>query len=127
MTDPERQDEIGELHLAPATAASWQHLEALFGSRGACGGCWCIWWRLPRKSFEEGKGLQNKARLRELLDADTTSGVLAYANDSPVGWAAVGPVQAFPRLQHSSSLAPIPSQAWAVPCLLSHDEFAAVG
>jgi hypothetical protein len=24
----------------------WPQLEALFGKNGACGGCWCWWWRL---------------------------------------------------------------------------------
>jgi hypothetical protein len=29
--------------LAPGL---WADLEALFGGNGACGGCWCMYWRL---------------------------------------------------------------------------------
>ena len=32
----------------PATPQRWPDLERLFGPRGACAGCWCMWWRLPR-------------------------------------------------------------------------------
>jgi hypothetical protein len=38
-----------ELDLAfhPLTPERWHDLEQLFGTRGACGGCWCMWWRVP--------------------------------------------------------------------------------
>ena len=26
--------------------------EILFGRRGACSGCWCMWWRSKRKVYE---------------------------------------------------------------------------
>ena len=38
------------LEFQPLTAARWPDLETLFGVRGACGGCWCMWWRVPRRS-----------------------------------------------------------------------------
>lgn len=28
----------------PLTPGRRDDLETLFGSRGACGGCWCMWW-----------------------------------------------------------------------------------
>lgn len=32
----------------PLTAEAWSDFEELFGRRGACGGCWCMWWRFAR-------------------------------------------------------------------------------
>ena len=34
------------------TIDSWNDFERLFGERGACGGCWCMYWRLRNKDFE---------------------------------------------------------------------------
>jgi hypothetical protein len=48
----------------PATPSRWPDVEKLFGERGACGGCWCMAWRLRRTAFEAGKGALNRERLR---------------------------------------------------------------
>ena len=42
-----RQD-ISDLEVYPLTPERWADLEELFGENGACGGCWCMWWRLKR-------------------------------------------------------------------------------
>jgi hypothetical protein len=36
----------------PLTPEAWSDFEELFGRRGACGGCWCMWWRLKKKDFK---------------------------------------------------------------------------
>jgi len=28
------------------TPRLWPALAELFGANGACGGCWCMWWRI---------------------------------------------------------------------------------
>ena len=33
--------------IHPATPDTWRDLETLFGEKGACGGCWCMAWRVP--------------------------------------------------------------------------------
>ena len=30
----------------------WDDFEELFGEKGACGGCWCMSWRLKKSVFE---------------------------------------------------------------------------
>ncbi len=57
------------LIFRPCTAARWSDLEELFGERGACGGCWCMFWRLPRKKFDAGKGAGNKRALKKIVIA----------------------------------------------------------
>jgi hypothetical protein len=40
------------LKFFPVIPKRWSEFEALFGERGACGGCWCMLWRLKRSEFE---------------------------------------------------------------------------
>jgi hypothetical protein len=37
-----------DVECHPVTPERWPDLETLFGPRGATGGCWCMYWRLPR-------------------------------------------------------------------------------
>ncbi|MCI0409351.1 MAG: N-acetyltransferase, partial [Acidobacteria bacterium] len=55
------------LRFLPATKERWADLEALFGERGACGGCWCMAWRLPRAQYQAGKGEKNRRALMKLV------------------------------------------------------------
>jgi len=37
------------LRFAPLTFARWADFERVFGARWVCGGCWCMWWRVPER------------------------------------------------------------------------------
>jgi len=105
------------LEFRPLAADRWQDFEALFGPRGACGGCWCMYWRLSRSEFEANKGEGNRKMMRELLDADEAPGILAYADGQPIGWCALAPRQAYPTLGRSRVLKPVDNQAvWSITC-----------
>lgn len=52
--------------------------------------CWCLSYRIPNKENRELRGAARGDRVRELLKAGPP-GVLAYADDEVVGWAAVHP------------------------------------
>ena len=52
----------------PLTADRWADFARLFGARGACGGCWCMLWRLSRAEFERGKGAGNEQSMRRIVD-----------------------------------------------------------
>ena len=75
----------------------WPHLEALFGAKGACGGCWCQWWRLPRggKLWDETKGARAKRMMKKLFASNEITGLLAYDRKRPVGWCSFGPRSVF--------------------------------
>lgn len=104
--------------IVPASAERWDDLERLFGARGACGGCWCMWYRLPRAEYERQKGAGNRDALRRLLDGKGPAGVIAYAGGDPVGWCAVAPRSAFPRLERARTLRPIDDQpVWSIVCV----------
>ncbi len=57
-----------DIHLEchPLTIARWLDFELLFGKNGACGGCWCMLWRLPRKQFECQKGETNRKAMKAI-------------------------------------------------------------
>jgi GNAT superfamily N-acetyltransferase len=101
----------------PVTPDRWPDLEALFGPRGACGGCWCMWWRLPRGQFEAGKGETNREALRRLVMAGEPPGLLGYLDGQPAGWCAIAPRADYPGLSRSRVLKPVDDlPVWSVTC-----------
>jgi len=105
------------LTVSPLTPDTWQDLLQLFGEKGACGGCWCMWWRLPNARFERQKGDTNRQALRCLVDAGTVPGLLAYAGTRPVGWCSLAPRTEFSRLDRSRILKPVDATpVWSVVC-----------
>jgi GNAT superfamily N-acetyltransferase len=106
-----------KLSVLPATPERWGDLETLFGKRGACGGCWCIYWRMVRKEFEQGLGETNRLKLKELVDTGPMPGLLGYLEGRPVGWVSLGPRESFPTLNRSRILKPVDDQlVWSVVC-----------
>jgi hypothetical protein len=54
----------------PLSADRWQDLDMLFGPRGATGGCWCMYWRLPRAQFTAHKGAGTKKAFQHLVEQE---------------------------------------------------------
>ena len=101
----------------PLTPGRWRDLERLFGLRGACAGCWCMWWRLSRPEWNRGKGEANRKAFRKLVRSGAEPGVLAYADGEPAGWCAVAPREQYPLLGRSRILKPVDDQpVWSVTC-----------
>jgi hypothetical protein len=46
--------------IYPVTIKRWDDLASLFGPRGACAGCWCMWWRVRRSEVDRQKGEGNR-------------------------------------------------------------------
>lgn len=106
-----------KLRFAPATAERWNDVQKLFGPNGPCAGCWCMWWRLPRRDWIAGKGDGNKGALRKLMSTGAAPGIIAYAKGEPVGWVALAPRENYPRLAASRTLKPIDARAaWSITC-----------
>jgi len=106
------------ISIRPLTPERWPDLEKLFGERGACGGCWCMTWRLPRAEWEAGKPAGNKQAFCSLVEDDAQPGVLAYQGNEPIGWCAVAPRDVYIRLRNSRVLAPVDERpVWSISCL----------
>lgn len=101
----------------PLTPEHWPDFEQLFGSHGAYGGCWCMWWRLPRQAFEAQKGEANRQSFKAIVESGEEPGLLAYIAGQPVGWCAVAPRASYPTLDHTQALKAVDDQpVWSVPC-----------
>jgi GNAT superfamily N-acetyltransferase len=108
----------------PLTPERWADFEKLFGPRGACGGCWCMWWRMKRSEFMKQKGEGNRRALKRIVDSGEIPGLLAYFGEEPVGWIAVAPREVFAPLGRSRVLAPIDGEkVWSVVCFFVAKEF----
>src|SRR5262245_37725960 len=112
-----------KLEFHPLTPGRWRDLECLFGERGACGGCWCMYWRLTRANYNLSKGEKNKRALKAIVESDGTPGILAYAGGKPVAWCSVAPRESFPVLERSRILKPVDDRkVWSVVCFFVDKE-----
>ncbi len=112
-----QEKRLGKLTIHPLTPARWADLERLFGPRGACGGCWCMWWRVARTQFVKQRGEGNRRTLKRIVSAEGVPGLLAYAHGEPVGWCAVGPRDDYPVLERSRVLKRVDTApVWSVVC-----------
>ncbi len=108
---------VPHLEFHTLTPDRWRDLESLFGERGACGGCWCMWWKLKRSEFVKSKGVANKKRFKKLVDSGKVPGVIAYSGDEPVAWCALAPRDQYDTLSRSRILKPVDDAAvWSVVC-----------
>jgi GNAT superfamily N-acetyltransferase len=112
------------VEVRPLRSSDWPRLEALFGERGACGGCWCMAWRLSRKAWEAGRGAGNRRALKSLVDGGAPIGVLALAGGRAVGWCSTGPRAEFVALETKRSLATAwDARTWSVTCFFVDKEW----
>jgi len=112
------------LTIRPLSSATWADFEALFGAKGACGGCWCMLWRVSRREFEAGKGEGNRQAMQNLVEAGAPTGIIGYLDDQPVAWCSVAPRAGFVGLANSRILKPVDEQpVWSITCLFIRKEF----
>jgi GNAT superfamily N-acetyltransferase len=132
---PRRAPAGPKLAIHPLTPDRWPDLVKLFGPSGGCAGCWCTWWRYTKTEFSAGAGGGNRRRQERYVKAGNVAGLLAYSMDpprsppgsargrapgrggEPVGWIAIEPRQAYPRLARSRTLAPVDDRpVWSITC-----------
>ncbi len=109
------------ISLVPANEASWDDPKAVFGTRGDPSRCQCQRYKMqPRESWASVGAEELAFRLRTQTDcghpeSGTTSGLVAYLDGEPVGWCAVEPRTAYPRLLRSSTRVYVESAGPACP------------
>lgn len=119
MPRPQAVPKLAKTVTRRLTPDDWPVLERLFGPNGACGGCWCMSWRIPQggKLWEQNKGEPNRRAFRRLVCAGKVHGCLAFAEDEPIGWCCVGPRADFPRLARVKALqTDWTEHTWSVTC-----------
>jgi GNAT superfamily N-acetyltransferase len=125
-----------EVTIVPANEASWEDLQAVFGTRGDSSRCWCQRYKMqPRESWASVGAEELAFRLREQTDCDhprsrSTSGLVAYVDDEPVGWCAVEPRSHYGRLLRNMRVPwegrsedKADDGVWAVTCFVTRAGF----
>jgi len=120
----------------PANQASWEDLQTVYGTRGIASRCQCQRYKLrPREAFASFAVEERAHRLREQTDcgnrrARTTSGLVAYLDEEPVGWCAVEPRPAYSGLVRNNRVPWVgraedktDDSVWAVTCLFTRAGF----
>lgn len=116
------------IKFLPLTKEIWADFEDLFGVRGACGGCWCMWWRINRKEFEKQKGEMNKQAMKSIVYSGEVPGIILYKDNQPIGWCAVGPRDHYSALERSRILARVDNQyVWSIVCFFIDKKYRDLG
>jgi GNAT superfamily N-acetyltransferase len=92
------------LDVRPVGRNGFADIAALFGPNGASSGCWCMWWRVTGKEWSDRGRDGNRAAFEAVVRSGQPAGLLAYSDGTPVGWCAVAPRTAYPRLLRSPTL-----------------------
>lgn len=117
-----------KLAFFPVTKDRWSDFEILFGERGACGGCWCMLWRLTRKEFESQKGEGNRRAMKAVVQSGQIPGIMAYSQGQPAAWCSVAPREHFPALGRSRILKPLDElPVWSITCLFVEKQYRRTG
>jgi GNAT superfamily N-acetyltransferase len=123
------------LTIVPADEASWEDLEAIFGTTDYPGRCHCQRYKIRASHWATVSDAERAARLREQTacgnpKARSTSGLVAYLDgEQPVGWCAVEPRTAYPRLLRTRTPwtgrdeDKTDGTVWAVTCFVTRKGF----
>jgi GNAT superfamily N-acetyltransferase len=123
------------LTIVPAGEVSWADLQSVFGTRGDPSRCFCQRFMMqPGESWASVGRDELALRLREQVDAEgagaSSRGLVAVLDGEPVGWCAVEPRSALPRLLRNVRVPwegrdedKTDDSVWAVTCFVTRAGF----
>lgn len=117
--------------MVPANEVGCEDLAKIFGTRGAASRCQCQRYKLNRReSFGSFPVEERAARFRRQTacgepESTSTSGLVAYLDNEPVGWCAIEPRTAYQGLIRNNRVPwegrtedKTDDRVWAVTCCL---------
>jgi GNAT superfamily N-acetyltransferase len=115
----------GQITVEPLAEKNWEKFETLFGSKGACANCWCMYYRLKKQDFTKGKENQgNKKAMKKLVWQGKPAGVIGFYAGEPVAWCAFAPRGDFMKIENSRVHKRIDAEpVWSVPCFFVAKKF----
>jgi GNAT superfamily N-acetyltransferase len=119
------QDFLNSITYEPLNKSNWAKFEQLFGERGACGNCWCMYYRLKQTEFNEGKHENgNKAAIKSLVYGNKPTGMLGFYEGQAIAWCAFAPREDFIKLENSRVHKRIDEKhVWSIPCFFIDKNF----
>jgi GNAT superfamily N-acetyltransferase len=116
-------DEL-EISVHPLTPDRWPDFEAVFQAKGCsiARGCWCMYYLESGKQEYPADVTPSEARkalMKARVSAGPPPGLIAYHEGEPVGWVALAPRAAYPRLHRSPVMKPVDEDpVWSVVCFV---------
>lgn len=116
---------LNQLTVEPLTKENWNQFLQLFGKNGACGNCWCMYYRLSKPDFDEGKADdRNKNAMKEIVWEGKPAGILGMYEGQAIAWCAFAPREDFIKLEKSRVHKRIDDQkVWSIPCFFIDKNF----
>lgn len=129
MTTSLDKEFLEQLTFEPLTKENWGKFMQLFGNKGACGNCWCMYYRLKKQDYQEGKQDDgNKNAMKELVWSNQPTGILGFYEGQPIAWCAFAPREDFLKLENSRVHKRIDEQqVWSIPCFFIDKNFRKLG
>ncbi len=107
-----------EVTVRPASAERWADIVTVMGTRGDPSWCWCQYFKLRGQAWRDASAAENRAALRAQVGSAPPPGVIAYREEEPVGWCAIGPKHDYPRLLASRTSGGDVPGAWSLSCFV---------
>ena len=124
-TNLQNSEIISQLTIEPVTKKNWNKFVELFGEKGACGNCWCMYYRLSKAEFYEGKFDEgNKRAIKEITWEGKPIGLIGILEDKAIAWCAFAPREDFIKLEKSRVHKRIDNKhVWSIPCLFIDKDY----
>lgn len=108
-----------DLRIHPLTPERFADLATLFEQGGDAKWCWCMSFRVRGRDWTNSTPAENRAGLTALADHEPAAGLLAYREDTVIGWVSLAPREDYERLTTSRVLAPVDdTPVWSIVCFV---------
>lgn len=111
--------------VASVADVPWADVRKVFGQRGDPARCWCQYFKISNSEWNDNPAERLEGLLcDQVRDQAIPPGVVAYLDGEPVGWCAIEPRAAYPRLLRSKVVADGSHEhlddgsVWAVSCFV---------
>jgi GNAT superfamily N-acetyltransferase len=105
-----------ELVVRELNADLWPALEDLFSAGGPVSRCWCMYWRIGA-AYRQRSPAANRDAFRQVVDDGPPPGLLAFDNETAVGWCQLTPRAALPALDRQGPLQRVDdAPVWSISC-----------
>lgn len=107
------------IQVVRAGPQRWEDVSTVMGRRGGSASCWCQFFRLRGTEWTGSTRQANRESLRRQVCEDAMPpGLLAYLDGEPVGWCAVAPKSAYPRVVAARGTGQALDGVWSVVCFV---------
>jgi GNAT superfamily N-acetyltransferase len=95
----------------------WPAIESLFGPKGACNNCWCMYWRIGAE-YRRNAPAKNKSAFKSVIRQGPPPGLIAFDGTVAVGWCQLTPRKDLAWLERTWGPKVIDeTPVWSISCL----------